>query len=115
FSNNTHGHRPDILTMSTFFVAPDAVTPPTIRITLYLLHHLRDSLRLHPGDALTLNDGHGPRYRVEVTHVAPQAIDNRIIDQQTERTRKTQTIGLHKPSLQATEQDLTHDALTGVD
>ena len=85
--------------MSTFFVDPDAITPPTIRITGDLLHHLRDSLRLHPGDSLTLNDGCGTRYRVEVTHVTSQAIDSRIIDQHTEPARR----------------DLTDRARTGVD
>ncbi len=77
--------------MSTFFVDPDAITPPTIRITGDLLHHLRDSLRLRPGDSLALNDGCGTRYRVEVTHVTSQAIDSRIIDRQTEPTRRDLT------------------------
>ena len=70
--------------MPTFFVDPGAITPPTIRITGDLLHHLRHSLRLHPGDPLALNDGCGTRYRVEVTYVTSQAIDSRIIDRQTE-------------------------------
>ncbi|HSS30356.1 MAG TPA: 16S rRNA (uracil(1498)-N(3))-methyltransferase [Nitrospiraceae bacterium] len=91
--------------MSTFFVIPDAVTPPTIRITGDLLHHLRDSLRLHPGDRLTLNDGHGTRYRVEVTHVTPQAIDNRIIDQQTEPTRRTSPIVLGQALIKGDKMD----------
>ena len=80
--------------MSTFFVDPGAITPATIRITGDLLHHLRDSLRLHPGDSLSLNDGSGFRYRVEVTHVTSQAIDSRIVDRQTEPTSKTTPIVL---------------------
>jgi 16S rRNA (uracil1498-N3)-methyltransferase len=91
--------------MSTFFVAPDAVTPPTIRITGDLLHHLRESLRLHPGDSLTLNDGHGTRYRVEVTHVTPQAIDNRIIGQQIEPTRRTSPIVLGQALIKGDKMD----------
>ena len=91
--------------MSTFFVSPDAVTPPTIRITGDLLHHLRDSLRLHPGDTLTLNDGLGTRYRVEVTHVTPQAIDNRIIDQQTEPARRTSPIVLGQALIKGDKMD----------
>ena len=91
--------------MSTFFVAPDAVTPPTIRITGDLLHHLRNSLRLHPGDTLTLNDGCGTRYRVEVTHVTPQAIDNRIIDQRTEPTGRTSPIVLGQVLIKGDKMD----------
>lgn len=91
--------------MSTFFVAPDAVTPPTIRMTGDLLHHLRDSLRLHPGDSLTLNDGCGSRYHVEVTHVTSQAIDSRIIEQQTEPARKTPSIVLGQALIKGDKMD----------
>jgi len=91
--------------MSTFFVAPDAVTPPTIRMTGDLLHHLRDSLRLHPGDSLTLNDGCGSRYHVEVTHVTSQAIDSRIIEQQTEPARKTPPIVLGQALIKGDKMD----------
>ena len=91
--------------MSTFFVAPDAIAPPSIRITGDLLRHLRDSLRLHPGDFLTLNDGCGTRYRVEVTHVTSQAIDSRIIDQQTEPARKASAIVLGQALIKGDKMD----------
>src|SRR5688572_22848654 len=73
--------------MATFFVDAGGITPPTIRITGDLFHHLRNSLRLRPGDSLVLNDGFGTRYRVDVTHVTSQAIDSRIIDRQAEPPR----------------------------
>jgi 16S rRNA (uracil1498-N3)-methyltransferase len=91
--------------MSTFFVAPEAVTPPTIRITGDLLHHLRESLRLYPGESLILNDGCGTRYRVEVTHITPQAIDNRIIEQQSEPARKTSPIVLGQALIKGDKMD----------
>jgi 16S rRNA (uracil1498-N3)-methyltransferase len=91
--------------MSTFFVDPGAVTPPTIRITGDLLHHLRDSLRLHPGDSLALNDGCGTRYRVEVTHVTSQAIDCRIIDRQTEPARESTPIVLGQALIKGDKMD----------
>ena len=91
--------------MSTFFVAPDAITSPTIRITGDLLHHLRDSLRLHPGDSLTLNDGCGTRYRVEVTHVTSLAIDSCIIDQHTEPAHRTSPIVLGQALIKGDKMD----------
>jgi len=91
--------------MSTFFVDPGAITPPTIRITGDLLLHLRDSLRLRLGDSLTLNDGCGTRYRVEVTHVTSQAIDCRIIDRQTEPMRKTSSIVLGQALIKGDKMD----------
>ena len=91
--------------MSTFFVDPDAIAPSTIRITGDLLHHLRDSLRLRPGESLLLNDGDGARYRVEVTHVTSQAIDSRIIDRQTEPARKTSPIVLGQALIKGDKMD----------
>jgi 16S rRNA (uracil1498-N3)-methyltransferase len=91
--------------MPTFFVDPDAITPPTIRITGDLLHHLRNSLRLHPGDSLTLNDACGTRYRVEVTSVSSQAIDSRIIDRQVEPTGRTSPIVLGQALIKGDKMD----------
>lgn len=91
--------------MPTFFVTPDAITPPTIRISGDLLHHLRDSLRLHPGDSLLLNDGCGTRYRVEVTHITSQAIDSRIIDQHTECAHRTPPIVLGQALIKGDKMD----------
>jgi len=91
--------------MSTFFVNPDAITPPTIRITGDLLHHLRNSLRLRLGDALTLNDGCGTRYRVEVTHLTAQVIESRIIDRQTEPARTTSPIVIGQALIKGDKMD----------
>jgi 16S rRNA (uracil1498-N3)-methyltransferase len=91
--------------MSTFFVDPRAVTPTTIRMTGDLLRHLRDSLRLHQGDVLILNDGCGSRYRVEVTQVTSQAIDSRIIDRQTEPSQRTIPIVLGQALIKADKMD----------
>jgi len=91
--------------MSTFFIDPGAITPPTIRITGNLLHHLRDSLRLHRGDFLILNDGCGTRYRVEVTHVTSQAIDSCIIDQHTQPARRTSPIVLGQVLIKSDKMD----------
>ncbi len=91
--------------MSTFFVDADDITPPTIRITGDLLHHLRDSLRLRPGDFLVLNDGCGTRYRVEVTHVTSQALDSRIIDRQPEPARNSPPIILGQALIKGDKMD----------
>lgn len=91
--------------MSTFFVAPDSVTPPTIRMTGDLLHHLRDSLRLHQGDVLSLNDGCGTRYRVEVTQVTSQAIDSRILHQEQAPVRKASPLVLGQALIKGDKMD----------
>jgi 16S rRNA (uracil1498-N3)-methyltransferase len=69
--------------MPTFFVASDAIVPPTVRITAPLLHHLRESLRLHPGDTLVITDDRGIRYRTEITEIACQHLVGRILESTT--------------------------------
>jgi 16S rRNA (uracil1498-N3)-methyltransferase len=91
--------------MSTFFVDSGAITPPTIRITGELLHHLRNSLRLQPGETLTLNDACGTRYRVEVTHVSSQAIESRIIGRQVGPTDRTSPIVLGQALIKGDKMD----------
>lgn len=66
--------------MPTFFVASDAIVPPTVRITGPLLHHLRQSLRLQPGEMLSVTDDRGTRYRAEIAEVTGQALIGRIVD-----------------------------------
>jgi 16S rRNA (uracil1498-N3)-methyltransferase len=69
--------------MPNFFVASDSIAPPTIRITGPLLQHLRQSLRLHSGDSLTVTDDRGMRYRTTVTDITPQQLAGQIIETQS--------------------------------
>jgi len=91
--------------MPTFFIDSGAITSPKICITGDLLHHLRNSLRVQPGDSLALNNGCGTRYHVEVTHVTSQAIDTCIIDQETEPDRNTSPIVLGQALMKGDKMD----------
>lgn len=66
--------------MPTFFVPSEFITSPIIRITGPLLHHLRESLRVHPGEALTVTDHQGVRYRTEVLEVTAKQLIGRILE-----------------------------------
>jgi len=66
--------------MPTFFVASEAIVPPTVRITGPLLQHLRASLRLQPGELLTVTDERGTRYHAEIAEVSSRTLIGRILD-----------------------------------
>lgn len=91
--------------MPTFFIAPEAITPPTIRIAGPLLHHLRKSLRLQRGELLTLTNHEGIRYRVEVTNITSQAIHARILNQEAAPPRATPQIVLGQALLKGEKMD----------
>jgi 16S rRNA (uracil1498-N3)-methyltransferase len=66
--------------MPTFFVAAEAIVPPTVRISGPLLHHLRESLRLQPGEILSITDDRGKRYRAEIAEVTGRELVGRILE-----------------------------------
>jgi len=91
--------------MPTFFVSSDAVTPPIIRISGPLLRHLRDSLRLHPGESLIVTDEQGRRYRAEITTVTEKAIEGWIVETATALARTNPKIVLAQAILKSEKMD----------
>jgi 16S rRNA (uracil1498-N3)-methyltransferase len=91
--------------MPTFFVASDAVAPPTIRITGPLLRHLRESLRLQPGEPLTVTDNRGMRYRTEITEVTSEALIGRILETIPAPLNATPSIVLAQSLLKGEKMD----------
>jgi 16S rRNA (uracil1498-N3)-methyltransferase len=91
--------------MPTFFVASDAVAPPTVRITGPLLHHLRESLRLYPGEALTVTDDRGVRYRTQILEVTARQLIGRIIDTATAPVKTNPSVILAQALLKGEKMD----------
>lgn len=91
--------------MPTFFIGPECVSPPTIRITDPLLRHLRDSLRLDTGDELTVTDRAGVRYRTEIVQVTANALEARILDKATAPQRTSPTVVLAQALLKGEKMD----------
>ena len=80
--------------MPTFFVAADSVVPPTVRITGPLLHHLRQSLRVQPGETLTVTTDAGRRYRTEVGEITAGHLTARILETTTAPPKTSPSIVL---------------------
>lgn len=91
--------------MPTFFIAPEAVTLPTIQISGPLLRHLRESLRLHRGESLTLTDHQRTRYHVEVTDITSRAIHTRVVSQESAPPRLSPQIVLGQALLKGEKMD----------
>lgn len=91
--------------MPTFFVTSDAVVPPVVRIEGSLLRHLRDSLRLQPGESLTLTDDQGRRHRAEIISVTPRNLECRIIETAYARKRIAPSLVLVQALLKGEKMD----------
>lgn len=91
--------------MPTFFVTAEAVTPPTIRITDPLLRHLRGSLRLQPGESLTLTDHAGQRYRTKILRITSKTLDSHIIETSPAPARTAPTLALAQSLLKGDKMD----------
>lgn len=91
--------------MPTFFVPSDAVAPPVVRITGPLLRHLRDSLRLRPGEALLLTDDHRRRHKTEITQVTPHSLECRILETAELPPRSSPSLVLMQAVLKGDKMD----------
>ena len=91
--------------MPTFFVASEAIAPPAVRITGPLLHHLRESLRLQPGEILSVIDDRGVRYRTEIIEVSSRALIGRILEQRTAPPKSGTSIVLAQALLKGEKMD----------
>jgi 16S rRNA (uracil1498-N3)-methyltransferase len=91
--------------MPTFFVASEAIVPPTVRITGPLLQHLRASLRLQPGELLTVTDERGTRYRAEIAEVSRGTLIGRILDTASAPPKTSPSIVLAQSLLKGEKMD----------
>jgi 16S rRNA (uracil1498-N3)-methyltransferase len=91
--------------MPAFFVSSEAIVPPAVRITGPLLRHLRESLRLHPGERLTVTDDRGLRYRAEIAEVTSQALIGRILETIPAPPKTTPSIALAQSLLKGEKMD----------
>ncbi len=91
--------------MPTFFVASEAIVPPIVRITGELFRHLRQSLRLQPGEQLTVTDGRGTRYCTEIAEVTNGALIARILDTTSAPVKTSPSIVLAQSLLKGEKMD----------
>ena len=91
--------------MPMFFVPADAIAPPSVHITGVLLDHLRLSLRVHAGDSLTVTDGRGTRYRVQVTEVTARHLAGLIQDTMSAPVRTSPSIIVAQALLKGEKMD----------
>ena len=91
--------------MPTFFLASEAIVPPTVHISGPLLNHLRQSLRLQPGEILTVTDDRGRRYRTEIIEVTSRAVTGRIVETIAAPVRTSPSIVLAQALLKGEKMD----------
>ena len=91
--------------MPTFFLASKAIVPPTVHISGPLLNHLRQSLRLQPGEILTVTDDRGRRYRTEIIEVTSRAVTGRIVETIAAPARTGPSIVLAQALLKGEKMD----------
>jgi 16S rRNA (uracil1498-N3)-methyltransferase len=91
--------------MPTFFLSSEAIVPPAIHISGPLLNHLRQSLRLQPGEILTVTDDRGRRYRTEIIEVTSRALTGRIVETIAAPPRTSPSIILAQALLKGEKMD----------
>lgn len=102
--------------MRRFNIEPDAINGATAILTGSEAHHLRNVLRLKPGNRITLFDGSGATYEGEITCIAPESTTVSI-DKINPPDRKRPKLHLGQALIVAKKMDLIIQKATeiGVD
>ncbi len=72
--------------MHHFFVTPDAVSETEITITGPDVNHMKNVLRMKPGEEVLISDGEGKDYCCEITDLTEEQVIVRITDESYEGT-----------------------------
>lgn len=69
------------MSLRRFFISPTDITGETAQLTGPEAHHLRNVLRLSPGDPITFFDGTGARYQARIEGILKDRVTATIINQ----------------------------------
>ncbi len=64
-----------------FFILPEWITPPTVKLSGPIARQIKTVLRMQPGDELVVLDNLGMEYRVNITHIGKTSLEAHIINQ----------------------------------
>ena len=70
--------------MYHFYVEPEAVTENTVRITGGDVNHIKNVLRMHPGEEIMILDGSGMEYRCEIESISDEILAGVLEAKKTE-------------------------------
>ncbi|ARP51044.1 MULTISPECIES: 16S rRNA (uracil(1498)-N(3))-methyltransferase [Caproicibacterium] len=89
--------------MPRFFISPLTGTQATL--TGEDARHISRSLRMHPGEALTLCDGMGHDYQGEITEVTPDIVSVHILSAANNQTEPSVHVTLYQGIPKSTKMD----------
>lgn len=64
-----------------FFIAPNLITPPIVRLTGNAARQIRTVLRMQTGDQIIVLNNSGVEYHVALTHIGKNEVQGQIIDE----------------------------------
>ena len=70
--------------MYHFYVEPEAVSVDTARITGGDVNHIKNVLRMHPGEEIMILDGNGMEYRCEIETISDEVLARVLEAKKTE-------------------------------
>ena len=85
--------------MHRFFIPPEWITPPTVRLQGQTARQIKTVLRMQVGDELVVLDNSGLEWRVKLTEVGKDVIEGRIVNQQSAQGEPIVQITLYQGTL----------------
>lgn len=82
-----------------FFIPPNCLTPPTVRLPGEAAHQIKTVLRLQPGAEIIVLDNSGQEWRVRLTSLGKHEVAGEIITQQPAQSEPTVQVNLYQGTL----------------
>jgi 16S rRNA (uracil1498-N3)-methyltransferase len=65
-----------------FFIPPNWITPPTVRLSGQTARQIKTVLRMKPSDSIIVLDNSGMEWQVKLTSIGQNVVEGQIVDQQ---------------------------------
>jgi 16S rRNA (uracil1498-N3)-methyltransferase len=82
-----------------FFIPPQWITPPTVRLQDQIARQIKTVLRMQAGDELIVLDNSGMEWQIKIAEVGKETIEAQIVDQRSSQNEPTVQITLYQGSL----------------
>ena len=87
------------MTIHRFFIPPQWITPPTVRLYGQTARQIKTVLRMKPGDSIIVLDNSGMEWRVTLTNIGQDEVEGQIVAEQPAQGEPNLRLTLYQGTL----------------
>jgi 16S rRNA (uracil1498-N3)-methyltransferase len=87
------------MTIHRFFISPQWINPPTVRLHGQTARQIKTVLRMKPGDSIIVLDNSGMEWRVTLTNIGQDEVEGQIVAEQLAQGEPNLRLTLYQGTL----------------